>query len=527
MNKGYLSLVLHAHLPFIHHPEYDGYLEEEWFYEAISETYIPLLKVFKSLEDEKVDFKITMTLTPSLLSMMDSALLQKRYIKYLNQRIKLGILELENAKHHPEEEYLAKYYLEKFKSDLDFFVNTINLNLISAFKYFKDKGFLEIITCGATHGFLPIISLNEKAMRAQIKIGVDTYKKYFKDNPKGIWLPECGYIPKIDKYLKEFGIKYTIVETHGLMYANPFPIDGTYRPIVSPEGISFFARDLESSRQVWSSISGYPGDPNYRDFYRDLGYDRPYEYIKPFLPSSGARVHTGFKYYRITGKNEEKKLYNPTWAKDSAISHSSHFLSERIKQIEKVSKYTTGKPIILSPYDAELFGHWWYEGPYFIYMLFKKIHYDQDVIKLTTPSIYLDENPILQVSTPASTTWGANGYSEVWLNPKNDYAHKHLLHTADLMTEAAFKYKDEKDKLKIRVLNQMARELLLLQSSDWLFIITNGTMDSYAHKRIKEHTGRFNKLLNQLKDDNINEDYLIKLEKIDSIFPEIVFRDYA
>lgn len=522
---GDLSIVLHAHLPFVHHPEYDGYLEEEWFFEAISETYIPLLNVFNKLEKEGIDFKITMTLTPSLLSMMDSPLLKKRYIKYLNQRINLGTLEIENAK--DKEKELAKYYLDKFKSDLDFFVNKINMNLISAFKHFSDKGFLEVLTCGATHGFFPVISLNEKALRAQIKIGVDTYIKYFKKKPKGIWLPECAYVPEIDKYLKEFNISYTILENHGLMYANPFPINGTYMPIVSPKGICFFARDLESSRQVWSSVSGYPGDNNYRDFYRDLGYDRPYDYIKPFLPSSGVRVHTGYKYYRITGKNEEKQLYDITKAKEIAERHAEHFLDSRIKQIKNISNYTTQKPIILSPYDAELFGHWWYEGPYFLYILFKKIYYDQNIINLTTPSIYLKKNPNLQVSTPASTTWGANGYNEVWLNHSNDYAHKHILQLADEMTNIAFKYKNEKDKTKIKLLNQLVRELLLLQSSDWLFIITNGTMVEYAHKRIKEHTGRFNKLINMLNTNSIDKDFLNSVSKIDNIFPDVDFKDYA
>ena len=543
---GDLSIVLHAHLPFIHHPEYDGYLEEEWFFEAISETYIPLLKIFSKLEKEGVAFKLTMTLTPSLLSMMDSDILKKRYIDYLNQRIDLGLLETKNAK-NKEENYLSKYYLEKFKEDLKFFTEDLNFNLINKFKYFMDKGFLEIITCGATHGFFPIISLNEKALRAQIKIGVDTYKKYFNKNPKGIWLPECAYVPEVDKYLKEFNILYTIVETHGLMYANPFPVNGTYTPITSPEGMCFFARDLESSRQVWSSISGYPGDANYRDFYRDLGYDRPYEYIKPFLPKSGVRVHTGFKYYRITGKDQEKQLYNINWAKETAERHASHFLESRIKQIENISKYTTQKPIILSPYDAELFGHWWYEGPYFLYILFKKIYYDQNKIKLTTPSIYLDENPNLQVSQPASTTWGANGYNEVWLNHLNDYAHKHILKLADDMTAIASKEKEKRKKeqkkeikqeekpkkenkeeeLRTRVLNQMVRELLLLQSSDWLFIITNGTMTEYAHKRIKEHTGRFNKFLNMLKTNSIDEDFLNQIEQIDNIFPDVNYLDYA
>ena len=526
-NLGYLSIVLHAHLPFIHHPEYDGYIEEEWFFEAISETYIPLLKMFQNLEKEKVNFKLTMTLTPSLLSMMDNDLLKKRYIKYLEQRINLGLLEIQNKDLSKEEINLAKYYLERFKEDLDFFVNKINLDLISEFKHFKDKGFLEIITCGATHGFFPIISLNKKALRAQVKYGVDTYIKYFGDNPKGIWLPECGYVKEVEPFLNEFKIKYTIVETHGLMYAKPFPVNGTFLPIVSPQGISFFARDLESSKQVWSSISGYPGDFNYRDFYRDLGYDRPYEYIKPFLPLSGARVHTGYKYYKITGKNKEKELYNPQYAKETAEKHAQHFLDSRIKQIEEVSRYTTQKPIILSPYDAELFGHWWYEGPEFLYMLFKKIYYDQDKIALTTPSIYLKENPNLQVSSPASTTWGANGYNEVWLNHSNDYAHKHILKLADKMTNIALKYKNEKDKLKIKALNQLVRELLLLQSSDWLFIITNGTMCEYAHKRIKEHTGRFNKLYDMIESNTIDKDFLNSISQIDSIFPEASYLDYV
>ena len=157
----------------------------------------------------------------------------------------------------------------------------------------------------------------KKPLKLKSLCGVQTYEKYFGRKPRGIWLPECGYIPEADKYLKEFGIQYIITESHGILYADPTPVYGTYAPIVSPNDIVAFGRDIESSRQVWSSINGYPGDYNYREFYRDIGYDADYDYIKPYIAHNGVRVHTGIKYYRITGDTENKDYYNLTWAMDS------------------------------------------------------------------------------------------------------------------------------------------------------------------------------------------------------------------
>ena len=505
--KGYVSFVLHAHLPFIHHPESEDYLEEQWLYEAISETYIPLLVNFKKLEEEKVDFRITMSLTPPLLNMLDNKLLQKRYIKYLKTHIELCKKELIRTKYDPHMNELSKYYLDRYSNDLHIFKDIYNCNLIQGFKHFQDAGFLEIITCGATHGYFPILYVNENTVKAQIAVGVQTYEKYFGKKPRGIWLPECGYIPEADKYLKEFGIDYIITESHGIVYANPTPIYGTFAPNVSPEGVIAFGRDLESSRQVWSSINGYPGDFNYREFYRDIGYDADYEYIKPYIASNGARVHTGIKYYRITGKDCDKELYNLQWAKDSAEKQAGHFFDSREKQIEKLSSITGNPPIILCPYDAELYGHWWYEGPY--------------------PSEYIDKYPLMQVATPCRSSWGANGYSEVWLNQTNDYVHKHLHVAGDRMVELAHLFPNErKTSLRRKALNQCARELLLAQSSDWLFIITNGTMVDYAKKRIKDHIGRFTKLYYSIKDGNIDEDFLKDINKKDCIFPEIDYMIY-
>lgn len=525
-SKGYISFILHAHLPFIHHPESEDYLEEQWLYEAISETYIPLLINFKKLEDEKVDFRITMSLTPTLLSMLDNKLLQRRYIKYLKKHIELCKKEIKRTINDKRLNDLSKYYFERYTNDLYIYNEVYNCNLIEAFKHFQDIGVLEIITCGATHGYFPILYVNEKAVKAQIAVGVQIYEKYFGKKPRGIWLPECGYIPEADKYLREFGIEYIITESHGILYANPSPIYGTFAPIVSPDGIIAFGRDIESSRQVWSSISGYPGDYNYREFYRDIGYDVDYDYIKPYIAKNGVRVHTGIKYYRITGKSDFKDYYNPRWAMDTAEIQAGHFLDSRNKQIDELSVYMENPPIVLCPYDAELYGHWWYEGPYWLYILFKKIYYDDCNFKLITPSEYIDKYPDMQISSPCRSSWGANGYSEVWLNPSNDYVHRHLHVAADRMVELAHLFPNEKNKLKKLALNQCARELLLAQSSDWLFIITNGTMVDYAKKRIKEHIGRFTKLYYSLLENKVEEDFVKSIYKQDNIFSNINYMIY-
>ena len=555
--KGYVSFVLHAHLPFIHHPESDDYLEESWLYEAISETYLPLLKYFKMLVDEKVNFRITMSMTPPLLSMLDSKLLQQKYIKYLENLIELSEKEIKRTTFNQKMNNLSHYYFERYSEDLRLYRDVFNCDIISQFKHFQDIGVLEIITCGATHGYFPILYVNEKTVRAQIAVGVQTYERFFGRKPRGIWLPECGYVPEADKYLREFGLDYAIVESHGVLYANPTPIYGTLAPIVSPDGFTVFGRDMESSRQVWSSINGYPGDFNYRDFYKDIGYETDYEYIKPYIAHNGVRVHTGIKYHRITGKTDNKDIYDVQWAKDSAEKQAGHFLNSRTNQIENASKYMDKPPIVLCPYDAELYGHWWYEGPYWLYILFKKIYYDECNFELITPSEYIDKYPLIQQCTPCRSSWGANGYSEVWLNPSNDYAHKHLHKAGDRMCELAYKFRNVKSdldnleqeiselrknkknvtkitstkkykdlKLKLRALNQAARELLLLQSSDWLFIITNNTMVDYAHRRIKDHTGRFTRLYNELNSGKIDKKFLEEIELKDAIFPDIDYRIY-
>jgi 1,4-alpha-glucan branching enzyme len=525
--KGYLSLVLHAHLPFVRHPEYEDFLEEDWLYEAITETYIPLIDVYDNLIDDGVDFRITMSLTPPLCGMLSDSLLMQRYFNYLSKRVELAEKEVIRTKNSLNLNETAKMYERKLKTALYIFEEKYKRNLLTAFKKFQDLGKLEIITCGATHGFFPHMT-NKNNVRAQVAVACEDYERHFGRRPRGIWLPECAYRIGDDEILKENGIDYFFTDTHGLIYGVPQPKFGVHAPVVCPSGVYAFARDVESSKQVWSAECGYPGDHRYRDFYRDIGYDLEYDYIKPYLHSDGVRRNVGLKYYKITGKVglSDKKEYWPQDALDAASEHAGNFMFNREKQVEYLYNLSEKKPIIVSPYDAELFGHWWYEGPDFINFLIRKMHYDQNNLKLITPSEYIKINQDIQEQIPASSSWGDKGYYEVWLNGSNDWIYRHLHRIGDIMVELANKY-SEASGIKKRALNQAARELLLAQSSDWAFIMTTGTMIEYAEKRTRDHVNRFLALYEGIKKDNIDEKFLAEIEYRDNLFPQIDYKVYA
>ena len=331
MSNGYVALVLHAHLPFVRHPESDFVLEEEWLYEAITETYIPLLQVFEGLKRDGVDFKITMSMTPPLVSMLMDPLLQDRYDDHLSALEELAEMEVDRHRHNGHMKYLAEYYVEEFSKVRQTWEKH-DRNLIGAFKRFLDSNNLEIITCGATHGYLPLMKMYPQAVWAQLKVAAEHYEDTFGRAPNGIWLPECAYYEGLERMVADAGMRYFLTDGHGILYGRPRPKFGTYAPILTESGVAAFGRDQESSQQVWSSEVGYPGAAEYREFYRDLGWDAEYEYIKPYIMPNGQRKNVGIKYHRITGKtvgSSDKALYDPYLAKEKAAIHAENFMLNR------------------------------------------------------------------------------------------------------------------------------------------------------------------------------------------------------
>src|SRR4051794_15679602 len=513
MPLGLLCLVLHAHLPFVRHPEYEDFLEEDWLYEAITETYIPLLEVFDSLQRDGVDWRLTMSVTPTLAAMLSDPLLQYRYVQRIENLIRLAGKEVERTRWEPEFNHLARMYQARFCRAREVFVNQYQNNLLNGFRRFFDAGKLELITCAATHGFLPLMVVNENAQRAQVELGCREFARHFGRRPQGMWLPECGYIEGVDELLRDSGLRYFFTDTHGVLFAEPRPRYGVYAPIVCPKSrVAVLGRDTESSKQVWSAVEGYPGDYNYREFYRDVGFDLDFEYLKPHLHQTGIRSHLGIKYYKITGRTDQKEVYDPQAAQEKAAEHAGNFMFNREKQVEWLSGAMDGRPaLIVAPYDAELYGHWWFEGPDWINFLLRKMHYDQQTIKTVTIPEYLERHPKIQISQPAFSSWGYKGYCEVWLEGSNDWIYRHLHEDADRMVELAQQHPSP-DALRRRALNQAARELLLAQSSDWAFIMKTGTMVEYANQRTTVHVNNFNHLYELLKRNDIDEPWLTEIE---------------
>jgi 1,4-alpha-glucan branching enzyme len=548
MPLGYFSLILHAHLPFVRHPEYPEFLEEDWLYEAITEVYLPLIFIFQTLHEAGAKPRLAMNVSPPLCEMLADELLQTRYTRHLENLIELAEKELDRAtREAPGFREAAQMYVTNLTASLRLWNDRYKRNLIDAFRELQDEGVIEIITCCATHGFLPLISTHE-SRRAQIQIAVTNYKKHFGRQPRGIWLAECAYEPGLETLLKDAGIEYFISDTHAILYGDPRPRFGVHAPVMTPNGTAVFARDLETSQQVWSAEVGYPGNDVYREFYRDIGWDAPLEYLKPHLHADQNRRHLGLKYHRITGRDvpQNNKLpYSPALAREKAAENASHFISERISQAEQLRETFEGHPpLVVAPYDAELYGHWWYEGPQFLDFLFKKLHFDQDQIVPVTPGDFLDSGLSIQVQKPIASSWGENGYNLVWINEQNSWMYPYQHDAERRMTELANEFKvgaigtDLKPgtlnlELTARLLNQMARELLLAQSSDWAFQIYKGTTVEYSSRRFQSHIQRFAMLDAMLdamleKTDLTKEelDLLSEIESRDNIFQELDFSVY-
>src|SRR5437868_2724509 len=562
MPTGYFSLILHAHLPFVRHPEYPEFLEEDWLFEAITEVYLPLIFIFQNLHEAGTRPRLTMNISPPLCEMLADPLLEGRYTRHLEK-----LLELAQKEHHRTKKEAmefsdaARMYVENLSASLDLWNNRYKRNLINAFRELQDEGVLEIITCGATHGFLPLISTQE-SRRAQVQVAVNNYWKHFGRQPRGIWLPECAYEPGIEDLLKNAGIEYFISDTHAILYGDPRPRYGVHAPVVCPNGTAVFARDVETSQQVWSAETGYPGSDVYREFYRDIGWDAPLDYLKPYLDEHANRKHLGLKYHRITGRDvpqQHKQPYIPALAREKAAENAMHFIGERIRQAHKLRETFGGRPpLVVSPYDAELYGHWWYEGPQFIDFFFKKIHFDQNEIECVSPGDFLDFGLPIQVQRPTASSWGENGYYKVWLNEGNSWMYPYQHDAERRMTEYANRFSGNAGALAgmdaasaasfahaggtgvagegarvpaERILNQMARELLLAQSSDWAFQIYQGTTVEYSSRRFQSHIHRFDLLTQMLSEPpevsggfHLTQpqlELLTEIESRDTIFQEI------
>jgi len=530
MGNGFLSIILHAHLPFVRHPEYPSFFEENWLFEAITECYIPLLNMLDRLHQDRVDYRLTLSVSPTLMSMLGDEILQDRYLRYLHKLLDLADQEIIRTRHAKAYQALARLYRRHFQQALDCYQNRYQRDLLTAFNQHSQTGHLVLITCAATHGFLPLLSPHESAVRNQINIGINTFKQYFGRRPTGFWLPECAYYPGLENLLHEAGIEYFFTDTHGVLNASEPPRHGVHAPLDCGHGVHAFARNPDASKQVWSAQDGYPGDFDYREYYSDIGFDTDIDldYLAPYILDAETRIHTGIKYHRITGGDAPKQIYQPRQALDKALLHGRDFVCKCQHQVEQLRETMDRPPIIIAPYDAELFGHWWFEGPRWLEQVLRLTGKQNNAIESVSCDEYLQRFPDNQIATPSASTWGDQGYFNYWINESNDWIYPHLQAASLKIERLASDYAHvEAHSLEERALNQAARSLLLAQASDWPFIMKSGTTVDYARKRITDQLARFNYLHDTVVNNAIDEYTLSGLEQMDNIFPQIDFRDYC
>ncbi len=458
---GYLLLHLHAHLPFIADPVNFGKNDawrpigypQEWYPEAVCDTYLPLLDTFETLLSERVDFKLSMDISPPLAAMMKSQRHASDVLSFLDRLIKLAQLEVERTRREePFYHTAALMHLRRYRRCRDIFLG-YGGDLARAFQRFQELGHLEICTCVGTHPMLPLWTSEPAAIRGHCLAAARSHEEIFGRPSGGVWLPECSYTPGVEHFLEQAGFRYTFGETHCVGRGDSPAEFGVNAPVyVKGSRLAIFPRDPETGKQVWSGDEGYPGDPDYLEFHIRGG---------------------PFKYNRITDRRGgHKEPYNPDWASGKAAEHAGHFLTCRNARFEFLRHNMWKKPVIVAPYDAELFGHHWYEGPQFLYYLFKKLHHDQNQTELITPSAYLAANPTGQDVYCNVSSWGHEGTFEKWMYGATSWMYRHGHEAASLLGRLCREGVD--NDLQHRVLAQAARQLMIATSSDLPFVISNG-----------------------------------------------------
>lgn len=509
---GYMILHLHAHLPYFRKRVVYGAagvwqplgFPEEWFHEALVDTYIPLVRIFEQLCDEGVDFKLSMDISPTLTSMMRDNLLQEEFLKYIEGLINLARAEVERVhREAPGFSAAVWMHLRRFEEARECFLR-YGGDLTQAFKKFQDLGKLEISTCGATHGFLPFYSMYPQAVRAQIETAVRDYEDVFGRPPVGIWLPECAYVPGLEKYLEEYGLHYFFAETHTVLRGDSPADFGVHAPVyIRGSKVAVFARDPETGKQVWSADEGYPGDPDYLDFHIKGG---------------------PLRYCRVTNRySMQKEPYNPEWARNKAAAHAQHFMECRNFRFEYIKGWFWKKPLSVATYDAELFGHHWFEGPLFLYFLLKKLYYNQNQTELITPSDYLARYPTNQELLPPASSWGDKGSFDKWMYGSVSWMYRHIHEAIEALSDLSQKGPD--DPLFYRIVQQAAREVLWAMNSDLAFVISNGhfmdKMKEFFFEALERFWELYDMARRRMAGQPFEEARLFEIEATRPLFPRI------
>ena len=535
-------LTLHGHLPYVlQHGRWPH--GSVWLCEAAFDSYLPLIEALQALEREKIAAPITLGITPVLANQLAHPAFVSEFETYMARRIEgaAGAPAHLSASGDAQLVPIARFWHERLTRLLALF-RSLGGDLVGAFRGFEDRGRIELISSAATHGFLPLFARDE-SIRLQLAVGVAEHKRLFGRAPTGCWLPECAYRPGgpwgpagarpqsyragTDEHLAAAGYRYFFVDTHlvragealGYPDVDAIPVTGERTPYVAYRVASvkrrahdLFAlvRDPKASSQVWSRAQGYPGDEWYLEFHK-------------------IRWPDGLRLWRVTGSGVDlggKQRYDPGAAGNSARNHAEHFASvlrETAKRVAAHQPARAPEPVVTAPFDAELFGHWWFEGVDFVEQLYRQLA--RNGVRPVTARQHIGDGgksrPTIQLT---EGSWGKNGDFSMWLNDQTAWTWQRLWALEEAYWAVAAKALAGGPKPRA-VLAQATRSMLLAQASDWQFIISTGEAADYANQRFDEHCGQAEDLVRVLANGKIDDATMHRVEALgaqDSLFPNVL-----
>jgi 1,4-alpha-glucan branching enzyme len=535
--KNVIAIVLNAHLPFARKDGANFSFEEIPFFATVSETLLPMLEMFDRMEADNIPFRLGLAVSPVLCHMLTDNLLINHYLDYVDRQIAFGVEEIKRTKDEPALNNLAKYYYDNAIERRILFTERYERNIPKVLSHYQKKGRLEMLVSPATNCFLPFYMNHCEVIRAQIETALASYKKIFNKKPAGFWLPELGYHSKLSPYLCNYGFRYTIIDTHSALLANPPPLYGSFLPLKTVHNVALFVKDFYAYRDVMDREEGLPVEGDFRDFFNDAADDMPVENIKLFLGDDGTRLSTGYKYHSIGSSEKPRTFYDPVLAAKKAEKRAELFIERRISKLkqagELIWKNIDRAPVSLCVWNMDFLGRFWHEGPLFLENIFR-IGCKKKEIQFMTPLEYIDSNDesSFQIVKPEYSSSGFNGYAESWLDASNDGFYRHLFHAAERMVELAERFRNETG-IKERALNQAAREILLASSSDWQRLISTQNNISlpkwknYATNALESHLKNFTTIYEALGSNYLSTRFLTDIERRNNIFPDInysVFR---
>jgi 1,4-alpha-glucan branching enzyme len=517
--KGLLTICLNVHLPFTHFTSFNELFQERWLFETILECYLPMIATFHRLSVDKVPFKVLLSLSPMLITMLQDEVIQTKFIFYIRHRLEKAEQEVKRTTGTPYEA-MAKHYLALLEQ-YDALYRMIGGDFVNCLTQAQEKGWVELITTGATSMFLPIYAQFPSAIKAQISTAVSFHKQQFGSRTQGFFVPYCAYYPGLDRVLQQQGLSYFITSGHSVLQGNPAPLNAIYAPVETSLGMVAFPRNRAVSDAFWRSKEGYAWHPSYRDFYRyDTNASHDVMSIDTYnilFMQQDEPYCEGFKYLAMaTDANFKPSVYDFEKAMAQVSIHATEFIKDRLSEFSGARRSMDKVPHVLGVIDLELLGHRWFEGPWFIEELFRQLHL-QDDIEMIHPSEYMHHFLNLQVVDPSFSSWGLEGYSQIWLDDSTDWLVRHLFKAVERMIELAMRFPHATG-LKKRVLNQAAREVMLATAGDWPLLIWHKTNKELAVDQVRLHLANFYQIYEAMGRNTVRTDWLTTMERQNPVF---------